>query len=104
MASSLAGLIREVRPGPSQQEDDGKFVAIEVGTGDYEMDEDDDAAVARSGGPVSVRVCRDLHSRRPTRPAEDLSRSIRVDLRTGKGVGMKGRVGREGVSGPKVWP
>lgn len=28
-------------------EDDGKFVAIDVETGDYEIDEDDYAAVAR---------------------------------------------------------
>ncbi|MCY2994313.1 MAG: hypothetical protein NTY19_41535 [Planctomycetota bacterium] len=28
-------------------EDDGKFVAIDVGTGDYELDEDDYAAVMR---------------------------------------------------------
>ena len=43
---------RQVRPalGP---EDDGKFVAIDVGSGDYEIDEDDYAAVAR------------LRSRRP---------------------------------------
>src|SRR6266446_2966764 len=31
-----------LRPG-----DDGKFVAIDIGTGDYEVDEDDYAAVAR---------------------------------------------------------
>ena len=37
---------RQVRPalGP---DDDGKFVAIDVETGDYEMDVDDYAAVAR---------------------------------------------------------
>ena len=28
-------------------EDDGKFIAIDVDTGDYEMDQDDYAAVAR---------------------------------------------------------
>ncbi len=39
-------LERRVRPmlGP---EDDGKFVAIDVQTGDYEVDEDDYAAVSR---------------------------------------------------------
>jgi hypothetical protein len=37
---------RHVRPA-LQPEDDGKFVAIDVGTGDYEIDEDDYAAVAR---------------------------------------------------------
>lgn len=39
-------LDRRVRPalGP---EDDGKFVAVDVGTGDYEIDEDDYAAVSR---------------------------------------------------------
>jgi hypothetical protein len=37
---------RKVRPalGP---EDDGKFVALDIGTGDYELDEDDYAAVMR---------------------------------------------------------
>jgi hypothetical protein len=37
---------RQVRPilGP---EDDGKFVAMDIGTGDYELDEDDYAAVMR---------------------------------------------------------
>ena len=37
---------RQVRPA-LQPEDDGKFVAIDVETGDYEMDADDYAAVAR---------------------------------------------------------
>jgi hypothetical protein len=37
---------RQVRP-VLRPEDDGKFVAIDVGTGDYEIDEDDYAAVAR---------------------------------------------------------
>ena len=37
---------RQVRPG-LRPEDDGKFVAIDVETGDYEIDEDDYAAVAR---------------------------------------------------------
>jgi hypothetical protein len=37
---------RQVRPA-LRPEDDGKFVAIDVGTGDYEIDEDDYAAVAR---------------------------------------------------------
>jgi hypothetical protein len=39
-------LDRQVRPtlGP---DDDGKFVAIDVGTGDFEIDEDDYAAVSR---------------------------------------------------------
>jgi len=37
---------REVRP-MLRLEDDGKFVAIDVETGDYEMDIDDYAAVAR---------------------------------------------------------
>lgn len=45
---------QRVRPklGP---EDDGKFVAIDVGTGDYEIDEDDYAAVMRlrSRNPVA---------------------------------------------------
>ena len=37
---------RQVRPalGP---DDDGKFVAIDIATGDYELDEDDYAAVTR---------------------------------------------------------
>jgi hypothetical protein len=37
---------RQVRAG-LRPEDDGKFVAIDVGTGDYEIDQDDFAAVAR---------------------------------------------------------
>ena len=37
---------RHVRP-VLRPEDDGKFVAIDVGTGDHEIDEDDYAAVAR---------------------------------------------------------
>ncbi len=47
----LAGLgedifIRQVRPA-LRPEDDGKFVAIDVETGAYEIDEDDYTAVAR---------------------------------------------------------
>jgi hypothetical protein len=37
---------RSVRP-VLRPEDDGKYVAIDVGTGDYEMDPDDYAAVSR---------------------------------------------------------
>ena len=37
---------RHVRPA-LRPEDDGKFVAIDIGTGDYELDEDDYAAAAR---------------------------------------------------------
>jgi hypothetical protein len=37
---------RHVRP-KLRPEDDGKFVAIDVATGDHEMDEDDYAAVMR---------------------------------------------------------
>ena len=46
--ASLGGDIfdRQVRP-TLRPEDDGKFVAIDVETGDYEMDEDDYAALAR---------------------------------------------------------
>ena len=43
---------RRVRPA-LRPEDDGKYVAIDVGTGDYEVDADDYAAVTR------------LRSRRP---------------------------------------
>ena len=39
-------LARRVRPA-LRPEDDGKFVAVDVGTGDYELDEDDYAAVTR---------------------------------------------------------
>jgi hypothetical protein len=41
-----AAFDRRVRPrlGP---DDDGKFVAIDIGTGDYELDADDYAAVSR---------------------------------------------------------
>jgi hypothetical protein len=44
----LGGTIfdRQVRPA-LRPEDDGKFVAIDVETGDYEVNEDDYAAVAR---------------------------------------------------------
>lgn len=44
---------RRVRPA-LRPEDDNKFVAIDVGSGDYEIDEDDYAAVSR------------LRSRRPS--------------------------------------
>ena len=37
---------RHVRP-MLRPEDDDKFVAIDIGTGDYEIDEDDYAAVTR---------------------------------------------------------
>jgi hypothetical protein len=37
---------RHVRP-TLRPEDEGKFVAIDSGTGDYELDEDDYAAVTR---------------------------------------------------------
>jgi hypothetical protein len=37
---------RHVRP-TLRPEDDGKFVAIDIGAGDYELDEDDYAAVTR---------------------------------------------------------
>ena len=37
---------RQVRPA-LRPEDDGKFVAIDIKTGDYEIDDDDYAAVAR---------------------------------------------------------
>ncbi|MBW3597725.1 MAG: hypothetical protein KY475_10665 [Planctomycetes bacterium] len=37
---------RQVRP-DLDSEDDGKFVAVDVGTGDYELDEDDYTAVMR---------------------------------------------------------
>lgn len=37
---------RQVRPA-LRPEDDGKFVAIDIGTGDHEIDEDDYAAVTR---------------------------------------------------------
>lgn len=40
---------RRVQPALGD-EDDGKFVAIDVGTGDYELDEDDYAAVTRLRG------------------------------------------------------
>jgi hypothetical protein len=44
---------RHVRPA-LRPEDDGKFVALDIVTGDYELDEDDYAAVTR------------LRSRRPS--------------------------------------
>jgi len=44
---------RRVRPA-LQPEDDGKFVAVDIGTGDYELDADDYSAVTR------------LRSRRPS--------------------------------------
>jgi hypothetical protein len=57
--NELAGLggdmfDRQVRPA-LRSEDDGKFVAIDVETGDYEIDEDDYAAVAclRSRNPAA---------------------------------------------------
>jgi hypothetical protein len=47
---------RQVRPA-LRPEDDGNFVAIDVETGDYEIDEDDYAAISR------------LRSRKPTADA-----------------------------------
>ena len=44
---------RDIRP-TLRPEDDGKFVALDVDTGDYEIDEDDYAALMR------------LRARRPT--------------------------------------
>ena len=38
---------RKVRPA-LRPEHEGKFVAIDIGTGDYEIDDDDYAAVSRS--------------------------------------------------------
>ena len=50
----LGGAIFDQQVQPSlRPEDDGKFVAIDVASGDYEVDEDDYTAVAR------------LRSRRP---------------------------------------
>jgi hypothetical protein len=37
---------RQVRPA-LRPEDDGKFVAVDIGTGHYELDEDDHSAVTR---------------------------------------------------------
>ncbi|VTR92596.1 Uncharacterized protein OS=Oscillatoria acuminata PCC 6304 GN=Oscil6304_2893 PE=4 SV=1 [Gemmata massiliana] len=37
---------RRVRPS-LRPEDDGKFVAVDIGTGDFEIDEDDYTAVSR---------------------------------------------------------
>jgi hypothetical protein len=37
---------RQVRPA-LRPEDDGKFVAVDIGTGDYELDDDDYSAVSR---------------------------------------------------------
>ena len=37
---------RQVRPS-LRPEDDGKFIAIDIGTGDHEIDEDDYTAVTR---------------------------------------------------------
>lgn len=62
---------RAVRPA-LRPEDDGKFVAVDVGTGAYEVDEDDYAAVtrlrtrvpsadiwlARAGYPTAYRIGR----------------------------------------------
>jgi hypothetical protein len=39
-------LDRQVRPS-LRPEDDGMFVAIDIGTGDYELDDDDYSAVTR---------------------------------------------------------
>lgn len=62
---------RQVRPF-LRPEDDGKFVAVDVGTGEYEIDADDHAAVsrlrarvpeadvwlARAGSPAAYRIGR----------------------------------------------
>ncbi len=52
--ASLGGSIFRQQVEPAlRSEDDGRFVAIDVETGDYEIDQDDYAAIAR------------LRSRRP---------------------------------------
>ena len=43
---------RAVRPA-LRPEDDGKFVAIDIDTGDHEIDEDDSSAVMRLAGPAT---------------------------------------------------
>ena len=52
--SSTGKCGRRLRP-----EDDGKFVAIDVGTGDYEMDEDDYAAIALAVAEAGGRYLAD---------------------------------------------
>ena len=53
-------LDRRVRP-MLRPDDDGKFVAIDVGTGDFELDDDDYTAVARLR-TRSPRTCRISHT------------------------------------------
>jgi hypothetical protein len=46
--SRLAAEIFDHRVRPAlRPEDDGKFVAVDIGTGDFELDEDDYSAVTR---------------------------------------------------------
>ena len=76
--SRLGGEIfdRQVQP-MLRPEDDGKFVAIDVETGDYQMDEDDNAGIARlrsrnplaeiwlmrAGYPAAYRIEVRIHAR-----------------------------------------
>jgi hypothetical protein len=62
--ASLGGDIfdRQVRPA-LRPEDNGKFVAIDVGTGDYEIDDDDlvlEAAIATGSEWIVTRNIRDM--------------------------------------------
>jgi hypothetical protein len=45
---------RRVRP-MLRPEDDGKFIAVDIQTGEYELDEDDYAAVSRLRGRIPAR-------------------------------------------------
>jgi hypothetical protein len=73
--ASLGGDIfdRQVRP-VLRPEDDGKFVAIDVETGAYEIDEDDYAAVAR------------LRSRKPAADVWLMRAGFRAAHRIGAGA------------------
>lgn len=73
--ASLGGDIfdRQVRP-VLRPEDDGKFVAIDVESGDFEIDEDDYAAVTR------------LRSRKPAADVWLMRAGYRAAYRIGAGL------------------
>lgn len=68
---------RHVQPA-LRPEDDGKFVAIDIGTGDYELDADDYAAVMR------------LRQRRPSAEVwlERVGQPAAYQMRRGEGLGL----------------
>ena len=75
---------RQVRPA-LRPEDEGKFVAIDVDTGDYETDEDDYSAIALRKRQQTRQIPADL--------ARDSEREMAVGPRHRLWVGLRGPTG-----------